>query len=69
MNKLILSSKIYEFNTLEDAVNEFNGLADIRLQREESYFLLNFFNCSYDIAETMKEFENYLIELTYQTIK
>lgn len=62
MNKLKLNKKIYEIETLIKAVNDYQHLVDIRIQDEMNYYLLTFIHCEYEAAETIKEFENYLMD-------
>ena len=62
MNKLILSSEIYQLPYIEYAIKQFNQLCEIKVERKREAFVCTFFHCKYDVVETIREFENYLIE-------
>lgn len=46
------------------SIKAFDSIAHITLSQNENYFICLFYKCLYDIEETKKEFENYLIDLT-----
>ena len=43
--------------------NDFKGLADISIVTDEDYYRIRFNNCIYPVSITIKEFENYVIDL------
>lgn len=69
MNKkgnLQLNKDIYSIVSIEDAISAYSRLAEISITEKESYYYLLFENCRFGGERTIREFENYLISLTYQ---
>lgn len=64
MNKLMLSKYIYTFPAIENAISAFSELATISIREETNCYLFEFENCVYEEDITLKEFENYLIDLS-----
>ena len=64
MNKLFLNKNIFEEAMVKLSIKAFDSIAHITLSQNENYFICLFYKCLYDIEETKKEFENYLIDLT-----
>ena len=62
MNELYLSTEIYSVEIIKAAIRQFASLSDINLITESSYYKCIFSECIYDTEETMKEFENYIID-------
>ncbi len=62
-NELLLSKEIYDVNHIKKAISEYNHLAQITIKTDANSIRLVFSNTKYDVAETTKEFENYLIQL------
>lgn len=48
------------------AVKEFAGISNIVVNIEENFLRCVFTNCIYDVEITLKEFENYVIDLNNQ---
>ncbi len=46
-----------------DAVKAFSSICSISINRDETGFICVFENSLYEVAKTMKEFENYVIDL------
>lgn len=64
MKKLQLSKKIYLRKYIEKAILNYNGLAKIKYEESKGYYILTFEDCYYDIEQTLKEYENHVIDLT-----
>lgn len=64
MNKLFLNKNIFEEAMIKLSIKAFDSIARITLSQNKNYFICLFHECLYDIEETKKEFENYLIDLT-----
>lgn len=64
MNRLEINKEIYELNNVQKAINDYSELAKIVLYQKDNYYILDFDNCVYDFNITIKEFENYLIDLS-----
>ena len=65
MNELRLSSQIYSEGCIREGIDAFADLCSISLSSSDGTYIVSFSDCVYDTDETMKEFENYLIELTH----
>lgn len=61
---LQLSSEIYSFHTVQAAVQAYSGLARIQVESQPGGWLLSFTDCRYDPRLTIREFNNYLINLS-----
>lgn len=66
MNILNLCKEIYDYSFAVIATKEFASIANITIKNEEGYLRCVFSNCTYDVETTMKEFENYIIDLNNQ---
>lgn len=66
MNELKLSKEIYNYGLVKMAVKEFAEISNIVVNIEENYLRCVFTNCVYDVETTLKEFENYVIDLNNQ---
>ncbi len=64
MNKLKLNKDVYNELMVTQSIDAFTQIVDIGLEISLNYFICSFSNSKYDLDETMKEFENYLIDLT-----
>ncbi len=60
---LKLCRAIYRDNTVQEAIEAYQGLADIQLSVSDPYVLVTFSSCRYDEETTVREFENYCIGL------
>ena len=63
MRKLLLHKSIYNEQSINAAREAFLGIASISINTINDYYLCSFSDCSADETLTMKEFENYLIDL------
>lgn len=63
MNELLLSKDIYNISAIKQTISAFSELAKISLYNNASHYVCVFENCIYAQDETIKEFENYLIDL------
>lgn len=63
MNKLILSMDIYSADSIEETCNAYRSLARIKIKKRKECMELIFDRCRYDTDITIKEFENYLINV------
>ena len=63
MNKLLLSKDVYEISIIEQTISAFSELVSICVCDSENYYVCVFENCVYSQDQTIKEFENYLINL------
>lgn len=66
MINLKLNKEIYLYESLQHSCKDYSELAKIKIEDDSQYWILSFSDCWYDDAETVKEYENYLIELTYR---
>ena len=64
MSKVKINKNIFGKETVLRAMEEYSGIATINVNETDEYFDLDFDNCKYDQEETVKEFENFLIDLT-----
>lgn len=61
MKIIEIHSEIYRYKSVMRAISAYNGLAKIKLVKNDNYYVLEFDQCKYDEDRTIKEFENYLI--------
>ena len=66
MNELKLSKEIYNYSLVKTAAKEFADISNILVSNEENYVKCIFSKCVYDDEITLKEFENYVIDLSNQ---
>ncbi len=66
MNELKLSKEIYNYSLVKIAAKEFDGISNIVINDEQDYLRCVFSECVYDVETTLKEFENYVIDLNNQ---
>ena len=64
MNELYLSKDIYSTYLIEQTIVAFSNLADISFYDNDNHNICVFKNCIYSLDQTIKEFENYLIDLS-----
>ena len=60
---LQLISEIFSLEAVEAAVRAYSGLARIQVESRPGGWLLSFTDCRYDPQLTIREFNNYLINL------
>lgn len=63
MNKLHLNEAVYSLKSINETCDVYKEYAQIRMIQENSHIELIFDRCKYDPKLTMKEFENYLINV------
>lgn len=68
-NVIYLSKDVYDENTIRVAVDMYKSIAEIEVQTYDEKVLLIFNNTKYDTSETIKEFENCLIQLSVMSKK
>lgn len=61
---LQLSSEIFSRQTIEAAIRAYSGLARIQVESQPGGWLLSFTDCQYDPQLTIREFNNYLVNLS-----
>ena len=61
---LQLSSEIFSRQTIEAAIRAYSGLARIQVESQPGGWLLSFTHCQYDPQLTIREFNNYLVNLS-----
>lgn len=66
MITLKLNKELYSYENLRYCCKDYSKLAKIEIECDLQYWVLNFWDCRYDETETIKEYENYLIEHTYR---
>lgn len=63
MNDLMLNTNIYKKNWIFLAAKAFEDICNINIIETNDYIVCKFSNCIYDTIETIREFENYIIDL------
>lgn len=63
-NILKLNKTIYSEECIRYAGLKYESIAEIDISENGGYFICEFKKCLYDISETMREFENFVIEYT-----
>ena len=61
MKKIKLNRSIYSDKAINSALTAYNNLAMFTVNFNREYAAVTFIKCKYDEAQTVKEFENYLI--------
>ena len=62
-NVLCIVKELYSKNAVLKAITDYQAISSIRLTENEHYYICSFNDCKYNLSETMKEFENYVIDL------
>ena len=63
MNTLRLVKDLYSYEMIEKAADSFSSLCKISISIDGNYYVCSFDMCKYDELVTIREFENYLIDL------
>ena len=63
MNRLELNTEIYSVENILQTCEVYKNLAEIRARKKKGKIILIFEKCRYECSITMKEFENYLINI------
>lgn len=61
--KLLLNKDLYGRAAILAAIQQYHGLALIRVHEKGNHWECTFSDCKYDMQVTMKEFENYVIDM------
>ena len=69
MDEYRFNKKIYDLQQISLAIKAYSDITQINVMETEDYFILCFHNCKYLIERTVREFENYLIDLTNKNQK
>ena len=59
--KLRLNKTLYSYEAISASVDAFSEIATIIVREEDKYWVCYFTHSKYDLEETRKEFENYVI--------
>lgn len=59
-----LNKGLYNESIIKQAIRDYRSIALIELSEDHSFYYLQFNECKYDEERTVREFENYLIDLT-----
>lgn len=62
-NKLQLNTDIYSESSIRESCAAYKTYARIKIKKKNRYMELTFDRCKYKPDITMKEFENYLINI------
>lgn len=62
MSNVYLAKDIYSKESIEATITAFANYAKIMISHNKTHYICTFENAIYDVEETMKEFENYLID-------
>lgn len=63
MNKLKLTTNIFSKAYIEEAIRAYKDICNIEISEINNYIVCKFTDCIYNTEETIKEFENYVIDL------
>ena len=66
MSDLKLKKELFSLTKIFQSVNAFSEIADISVSEEADVYNCKFCACVYDKDDTIREFENYLIDLSYK---
>ena len=66
MNELRLKKELYSIPNIRQSILAFSELATISVLEKDEVYICTISECRYDIEETVSEFENYLIDLSYK---
>lgn len=62
-NELYLIKEIYSKSAIYKAIEDYRSISRIDMNENENYYVCSFIFYQYDVMETIKEFENYIIDL------
>ena len=63
MNELYLNKLIYNKSSILQAQNAYRNICTIFINENADYWICEFQNCKYEEVITIKEFENFLIDI------
>ena len=61
MKKIRINRSVYSDDTIEKTMVAYKNHAVTTVQYKRDYAIVIFWKCKYDEAQTIKEFENYMI--------
>ena len=61
--RLLLNKELYEKDIILLAVKQYSRLAVVKINDQGIYWECKFLKCKYDAEVTIREFENYAIDL------
>lgn len=61
MNEIQLHRKLFPLKYIRMTIEAYSGICKVQVTEEENYYICTFRDCIYDSAQTVMEFENYLI--------
>ena len=64
MNKILLDGTIYSEHIVKKAIKDYSMIAQIRLEVKNYNIICVFDSSEFNMEKTMKEFENYIIDLS-----
>lgn len=67
MTVIKLNKELYSLVNIESCIKDYNGLARFEISEESEGWILSISECLYSESDTAREFENYLIEVTYRS--
>lgn len=63
-NELKLCSSIYKLAAVNYATERYSSISEVTVSTEGNYYICRFNNCTYDLCVTMREFENFVIQVS-----
>lgn len=63
MTELKLNTDIFDISCVEKTATAYKALCKIKINKTDNYMICRFTDCLYDEEETVREFENYIIDL------
>lgn len=64
MKKIILDGTIYSESIVKKAIKDYSAIAKIRFEAKDNNIKCEFVSSKYELEKTIKEFENYIIDLS-----
>lgn len=61
MKKVKINRDIYSDRAIQFAMSAYKSYAVMTINYKKDYAVITFWKCKYDEAQTIKEFENYMI--------
>lgn len=61
--RLLLNKELYERDIILLTAKQYRGLAAVKINDKGNYWECEFLKCKYDAEVTIREFENYAIDL------
>ena len=64
MKEIILDGTIYSESIVKKAIKDYSTIAKIRFESKDNNIKCEFISSKYELEKTIKEFENYIIDLS-----